>query len=94
MSEILQDVQRKLIFPIDFPSQRKTEKFQQLSLTIGAVIACILGFTQQSLKVLLIAYGISCVVTLICVLPAYPWYNKQKLRWAQPKIEINVDQYD
>ncbi|CAI4540676.1 CDG_1a_G0029970.mRNA.1.CDS.1 [Saccharomyces cerevisiae] len=94
MSEILQDVQRKLVFPIDFPSQRKTEKFQQLSLMIGALVACILGFAQQSLKVLLIAYGISCVITLICVLPAYPWYNKQKLRWAQPKIEINVDQYD
>ena len=84
MSEILQDVQRKLVFPIDFPSQRKTEKFQQLSLMIGALVACILGFAQQSLK----------VITLICVLPAYPWYNKQKLRWAQPKIEINVDQYD
>ena len=94
MSEILQDVQRKLVFPIDFPSQRKTEKFQQLSLMIGAFVACILVFAQQSLKVLLTAYGISCVITLICVLPAYPWYNKQKLRWAQPKIEINVDQYD
>ncbi|CAI4569228.1 CDA_G0029710.mRNA.1.CDS.1 [Saccharomyces cerevisiae] len=94
MSEILQDVQRKLVFPIDFPSQRKTEKFQQLSLMIGALVACIFGFAQQSLKVLLTAYGISCVITLICVLPAYPWYNKQKLRWAQPKIEINVDQYD
>ncbi|CAI4034421.1 hypothetical protein SMKI_10G2120 [Saccharomyces mikatae IFO 1815] len=94
MSAILQEVQRKLIFPIDFPSQRKTEKLQQLSLTIGAVLACILGFAQQSLNVLLVVYGISCAVTLIFVLPAYPWYNKQKLRWVQPKIEINVDQYD
>lgn len=94
MSALLQDIQRKLIFPIDFPSQQKTESFQQLSLTIGAVIACILGFAQQSLYVLLVTYGISCVVTLLCVLPAYPWYNKQKLRWAQPKIEINIDHYD
>ncbi|CAI4043821.1 hypothetical protein SKDZ_10G2170 [Saccharomyces kudriavzevii ZP591] len=94
MSAILQDIQRKLILPIDFPSQRKTEKLQHLTLTIGAAVACMLGFAQQSLYVLLITYGASCVITLMFVLPAYPWYNKQKLRWAQPKIEINVDQYD
>ncbi|EJS43027.1 spc1p [Saccharomyces arboricola H-6] len=94
MSAILEDIQRKLILPIDFPSQRKTEKLQQLSLTIGALVACILGFAQQSLRTLLVTYGISCVITLMCVLPAYPWYNKQKLRWAQPKIQINVDHYD
>ncbi|AQZ11653.1 SPC1 (YJR010C-A) [Zygosaccharomyces parabailii] len=86
MSEILQDIQRKLIFPLDFPSQKFTETVQQVTLLVGAILACNVGCATQSLKHLLIIYGISCLIAAIAVLPAYPAYTKKKLQWVQPEV--------
>lgn len=89
MSELLQDIQRKLIFPLDFPSQRYTERLQQITLLIGAVVASIVGLSTQSLKNLLVVYGICIAITALLVLPAYPAYTRRKLQWVQPQV-LNI----
>lgn len=89
MSEVLQDIQRKLIFPLDFPSQKYTERLQQITLLIGAIIASIVGLSTQSLKNLIIVYGICIAITGLVVLPAYPAYTRRKLQWVQPKV-VNI----
>lgn len=89
MSELLQDIQRKLIFPLDFPSQRYTERLQQITLLIGAVIASIVGLSTQSLKNLVVVYGICIAITALLVLPAYPAYTRRKLQWVQPQV-LNI----
>lgn len=92
MSELLQDFQKKLIFPLDFPSQRYTERLQKITLFIGALSASIIGLATQSLKNLLIVYGISIAITALVVIPAYPAYTKRKLQWVQPKVvDISVE---
>lgn len=89
MSELLQDIQRKLIFPLDFPSQRYTERLQQITLLIGAVVASIVGLSTQSLKNLVVVYGICIAITALLVLPAYPAYTRRKLQWVQPQV-LNI----
>lgn len=86
MSEILEEIKKTLVFPIDYPSQERTESLQNALLAIGAALSCITGFYMQSLIWLLAIYGFSVVLTLIVVLPAYPAYNARKLEWVRPKI--------
>lgn len=86
MSEILEEIKNKLVFPIDYPSQEKTEWLQNALLALGALISCIVGFYKQSLVYLLAVYISSVVLTLIVVLPAYPAYTARKLEWVRPKI--------
>lgn len=91
MSELLQDFQRKLVFPLDFPSQRYTEKLQQITLLIGAIVASIVGLTTQSLKNLIVVYVVVVALTALAVLPAYPAYTKRKLQWVQPQVNISSE---
>lgn len=86
MSEIFEDIRKKLVFPIDFPSQKKNEKLQAVILSIGAVLSCIIGFYAQSLFYLLVTYGIAFLIAIVAFLPAYPAYIAHKPEWVHPKI--------
>ncbi|QLQ81139.1 hypothetical protein HG537_0E04940 [Torulaspora globosa] len=86
MSEILEEIKHKLVFPIDFPSQRRTERIQNVILAMGSLLSCLVGFYMQSLTHLMVIYGLSIVIALIVVLPAYPSYTRRKLEWARSKI--------
>ncbi|QLG71002.1 hypothetical protein HG535_0B00400 [Zygotorulaspora mrakii] len=88
MSEILQELGRKLVFPIDFRSQKNTERYQQLILIAGAILASLIGFFAQSLLYLVVTYGLAIVVAMVVVLPAYPAYTREKLDWVKPKISM------
>lgn len=86
MSEILENIHKKLVFPIDFPSQKKNEKVQAVILSVGAVLSCIIGFYAQSLFYLLVTYGIAYLIAIVAILPAYPAYTAHKLVWVHPRI--------
>lgn len=88
MSEILEEIKQKLVFPIDFPSQRNTERLINTILAAGSVVACLVGFYMQSLTYLLMIYGSVVVLTLIVVVPAYPSYTRRKLDWVKPKVSL------
>lgn len=87
MSELLQEISRIIVFPIDFPSQQYTEKLATRILAFGTVVSCSIGFVTQSLATLVYCYGACCLLCLLLVLPSYPTYNKRRLKWAGTKIE-------
>lgn len=73
--------------PIDFPAQRKTETLMTYTLVLGAVLTCVLGFSTQSLKTLLVTFTGSILVTLGLVVPPWPQYNTApKIEWFEPSV--------
>lgn len=86
MSEILEEIKKKLVFPLDFPSQEKAEFIQNALLAFGAFVSCLVGFYKQSLIWLLATYASAILLTLVVVLPAYPAYTARKVQWVRPKI--------
>ncbi|SCU79200.1 LAMI_0A07734g1_1 [Lachancea mirantina] len=86
MSEIMQEVQKKLTFPIDFASQRRADTLVFRVLLFGTITACFVGFLTQSVVNLVWCFGISYFLSLLAVLPSYPWYNKQRPTWVKTKI--------
>ncbi|CAR21433.1 Signal peptidase complex subunit SPC1 [Lachancea thermotolerans] len=86
MSEVLQEIQKKLVFPIDFASQRRLDRSVYLCLMIGTVVSCFIGLFTQSLFNLVVSFGLTFCVCLALGLPSYPAYNKQRLEWVKPKI--------
>lgn len=88
MSEIFQELGRKLIFPIDFHSQQRTERYQQIILMLGSFLACVVGFVSQSALYTVLVYGLAVLVAMVTVLPPYPHYTREKLEWVKPQINI------
>ena len=86
MSDILQDLQAKLVFPIDFPSQTTVFKRLHVILLIGVIFASMYGFITQSLSNLIVVYVAFILVTMLVVIPSYPSYKKHNLEWVQPEI--------
>lgn len=87
MSNIMEDINRSLQYPIDYTSQRSTQYRHKILLAVGALISCIIGFITQSILQLLICYGCFIVLTLIMIVPAYAKYNKNRLSWVSVKVE-------
>jgi len=90
MSEIIQEISKHLVFPIDYPSQQKLNGRTHKLLIVVGIISFIYGYLTQSIQNLLISYGVGIIVTSIVVVPAYPFYNKQKLTFVEPKV-VNID---
>ncbi|KAG0653744.1 Signal peptidase complex subunit [Monosporozyma unispora] len=84
MSEIFSELGNKLVFPIDYESQRNTLKRQKLLISVGCIISCIVGFLSQSILQLLICYLCFIFVTCVLILPAYKSYNKKRLQFVKP----------
>lgn len=90
MSSIVQEIQKKLVFPVDYPSQRALASKTQLLTKVVALIAFAYGLYTQSIGNLLMAYAAGLLVIALVVVPAYPAYNKQKLTFVVPK-PVTVD---
>ncbi|EDO17919.1 hypothetical protein Kpol_1010p35 [Vanderwaltozyma polyspora DSM 70294] len=86
MSDILQEVGKKLVFPIDFQAQKEVSKKLTVILSVGVLFTSIYGYITQSLFNLLVAYGVIILVASLVIVPAYPSYNKHKLQWVTPKV--------
>jgi signal peptidase complex subunit 1 len=87
MSDILDSIKSVLEGPIDYESQKFTEDLTFKLLIACAAISSIAGFIAQDLKVLLLFFGLSVLVTLALVVPPYPGYNKKReVGWVAPKI--------
>ncbi|KAH3899026.1 related to Signal peptidase complex subunit SPC1 [Saccharomycodes ludwigii] len=82
-SEWLQELSNKMIFPIDLPSQKYTNRVTHKLLFLSSIISVVLGIIYDSMKTLLYFYGASVLICLILVVPAYPSYNENKLKWVE-----------
>ncbi|CCE61106.1 hypothetical protein TPHA_0A00210 [Tetrapisispora phaffii CBS 4417] len=88
MSEILQDIGKKLVFPIDFKAQSSlTTKLNNI-LLVGSIFAMIYGYSTQSLSNAFYSYIAFISIAAMAVVPSYPSYNKHKLEWVKPKIAL------
>ena len=91
MSQVLQEISKQLVFPIDYPSQAKLTNRTHYLIIIFGIISFIYGYLKQSIYQLLICYGIGIIITGLIIIPSYPSYNKQKLEFVKPKqIDINI----
>ncbi|CEP62660.1 signal peptidase complex subunit SPC1 LALA0_S06e00760g [Lachancea lanzarotensis] len=88
MSEVLQEIQKKLVFPIDFASQRRTDQLVHRALLFGTISASLIGFLTQSLFNLVIGFGATVALCMLVTLPSYTTYNKKRLEWVKPKIRV------
>ncbi|AAS54815.1 AGR325Cp [Eremothecium gossypii ATCC 10895] len=80
--EIFNDLSRKLVFPIDYPSQRRVAKLTDIILGSGTLVSCLLGFYAGSLSLTLYAFAAAYGLALLLVVPAYGKYRQQKLAWV------------
>ncbi|GME73083.1 unnamed protein product [[Candida] boidinii] len=77
----MENIQELLAGTIDYKGQELADFYSKLILTFGSLISCILGFILQNLKITLISFVISIILTLIVVIPPYPFYNKNNLKF-------------
>lgn len=57
VNEILNEVRKHLVLPVDFKAQERIEKLAYVILGIGAVTSFGIGFVTQSLQNLLVCFG-------------------------------------
>ncbi|ODQ81375.1 hypothetical protein BABINDRAFT_33756 [Babjeviella inositovora NRRL Y-12698] len=76
-------------FPIDFVGQRKANRLTNLLLFSGAALSVLVGFVSQSFINTIYAFAGVFVLTLVAIVPAWPYFNKNPVVWLKPKkIEI------
>ncbi|CAG99476.1 signal peptidase complex subunit SPC1 [Kluyveromyces lactis] len=80
--EVLQDLGRQLVFPIDFESQSYTESISNKALYLITFFSFISGYLTESIKVSGIVFVLGLIVVLVIVLPPYSAYNKHRPQWA------------
>lgn len=91
MSQVLQEISKQLVFPIDYPSQQKLTDRTHYLIILSAIVAFIYGYIKQSIYQLLISYGIGIIITGLIIIPSYPMYNKKRLEFVKPKqIDITI----
>ncbi|EAU81683.1 hypothetical protein CC1G_02699 [Coprinopsis cinerea okayama7 len=66
---------------IDFVGQNLVEQIARVVLIAGAVISFIAGFALQSLSVTFGVYGAIVAVLALVILPAWPMFNKNPVKW-------------
>lgn len=69
MNSVIEDIQKKLVFPIDYPKQRKYNQYNKIILIIAGIISSLIGFTTQSLFLTFIIYLAFIILTLLVLLP-------------------------
>lgn len=88
--DVLQDLGRHLVFPIDFESQAYTERISKLGLYAVTVISCVVGYASNSIKICAAVFVAGVIGVMAAVLPAYPAYNKNRPKWVSsgPKVVL------
>ncbi|CEH13860.1 Signal peptidase subunit [Ceraceosorus bombacis] len=66
---------------IPFQGQRLADRIMQELLVLAAVISFAAGYLLESLSVLMYIYGISTLLAITLVVPAWPMYKKNPVRW-------------
>ncbi|KAI8079497.1 microsomal signal peptidase 12 kDa subunit-domain-containing protein [Gilbertella persicaria] len=61
---------------IDFEGQKQTDKLTHYLLIATGIASFILGYSAQSLQLLLVVFIIGFILTALMVIPPWPMYNK------------------
>ncbi|PKY05376.1 microsomal signal peptidase subunit SPC12 [Aspergillus campestris IBT 28561] len=84
MDNILAPIQDAFEGQIDFQGQRITEILSTVLLIITGAIAFVAGYIYQDIHLTLWAGLAGTVVTGLAVIPPWPMYNKNPVKWHVP----------
>ncbi|CCK72992.1 signal peptidase complex subunit SPC1 KNAG_0M01390 [Huiozyma naganishii CBS 8797] len=90
MSDVFRELNGKLLFPVDYPSQTLLAKRHKLLVVIGALVSGVVGVATQSILQMGVCYLCFVFVALLLVLPAWKSYRVHNLEWVQPQA-VAVD---
>lgn len=88
MDQIAAQINDLLEFPIDFEGQKKVDRIITLFVPVSAIVSVIAGFLTQSLFLLVVTFALTVLVTLVLVLPPWPQYKQNPVKWLQVKYEL------
>ncbi|CCF58342.1 hypothetical protein KAFR_0E01880 [Kazachstania africana CBS 2517] len=90
--EVFQELSQKLVFPIDYKSQKYIGKQMNVAIAAVGIAATVYGYMTGSIQNLLICYIAGLLGTCIWLVPAYPAYRKHNLKFVEkPVINITTD---
>uniref|UniRef100_A0A0N5A8M6 Signal peptidase complex subunit 1 n=1 Tax=Syphacia muris TaxID=451379 RepID=A0A0N5A8M6_9BILA len=72
---------------IDFVGQRKAERIYQVVLILFAVVGFILGYVIQQLCIAIYTLGIGLLLSVILVIPPWPYLRQNPIRWQPTQTE-------
>ncbi|VDQ09170.1 unnamed protein product [Trichobilharzia regenti] len=67
----------------DFKGQKMAERLMNIIMFVFLVIAFPVGYYKQQMSVSVFLVLIGCLVTAVVVLPPWPCYHKNPVRWCQ-----------
>lgn len=74
-----------LEFSIDFKGQEVAESYINYILYSSIPVSFLVGLISQELKYCVYSFGGFIILSLLVVLPNYPFYNKNPVNWLQVK---------
>ncbi|KAF1942055.1 SPC12-domain-containing protein [Clathrospora elynae] len=94
--QLLEQVRDALEGQIDFEGQRLTEMLSTVLLGAAGIIAFIVGFMAQDIRLALYIGLAGTALTFLVVVPPWPFYNKNPEGWlpahdSAPQYNIDVD---
>lgn len=84
------NVLQKIDPTIDFVGQEQAQKYMDFLFLIGYTLALIVGFILKDLKYTLIIAGLTFVLTLLVIVPAWPIYRRNAPKFV--KVEKEKDE--
>ncbi|KDE06061.1 hypothetical protein MVLG_03613 [Microbotryum lychnidis-dioicae p1A1 Lamole] len=81
---------KRMECPIDFVGQERTNMLMQQMLWATGAVSFVVGFAFQSLKLTLLLFAAGYVLTLFTILPPYPAYNQNPVKWLAPALDEKV----
>ncbi|KFH72519.1 hypothetical protein MVEG_02808 [Podila verticillata NRRL 6337] len=68
-------------YHIDFHGQNKAEQITQGVISAFGVIGFLVGLTLQDIRLSMYIFAAGIVVTLLLVVPAWPYLNRNPVQW-------------
>jgi len=92
--QLLEQVRDAVEGQIDFEGQRLAEMLSTVLLGAAGIIAFIVGFLQQDIRMALYIGLAGSALTFLVVVPPWPFYNKNSEDWLPPHnatSQYNID---
>jgi len=92
--QLLEQVRDAVEGQIDFEGQRLAEMLSTVLLGAAGILAFVIGYIQQDIRLALYIGLAGTAITFLVVVPPWPFYNKNPEGWLPPHkstSQYNVD---
>lgn len=84
----MDSIAEQLEFPIDFKGQEKAESIVKIGNYLAIVTSFFLGLIAQDITVLVYSFLAISLIILLLVLPSWPIYKKNPVKWLKVQYEL------